>query len=153
MSLDNTEPIQSESNLIFVYGSLRKGFPNHYFLEQECQFIGLAKSVEKYSMTANEFIVRFGAKRAIPFVSKEPETEIMGEIYDVPNNVLKLLDLLEKHPYWYKREQVDLELVDQKDEEGNPKIINAWLYFNEVDMGEIKIESGDFSVHYPPRKL
>lgn len=144
--------VPSDTVRIFVYGTLRKGFANHHFLEDDCEYLGEAKSVNKYSMTAREYEGRFGTKRAIPFVSKEPEVEVLGEVYEVSQNVLKLLDRLENHPYWYVREEAEFEVLEGVEEEGKSRIVKAWIYFNEVDKGEISLSSGDFASHYPRRK-
>ena len=155
--LKSQEP---ETYKVFVYGTLRKGYHNHHYLDGESDFIGKAKSVEKYSMTAEERYMRGYRKRAIPFVSKKPEIEITGEIFEVSKYTLKLLDALESHPRWYKREEVefviiedenhvDLGLEDRMDIEKKPKRVVAWIYFNEETIGQITILSGDFSIEYP----
>mmetsp|Transcript_43205 Transcript_43205/g.50051 ORF Transcript_43205/g.50051 Transcript_43205/m.50051 type:complete len:159 (+) Transcript_43205:46-522(+) len=140
----------SEVNKIFVYGTLRKGFYNHHFLEEDTEFIGKAKSVNEYKMTAREYIIRGGRKRAVPFVSKTPECSITGEIYEVSNNTLKLLDRLENHPFWYVREEVEFVLTEDNTD-GEPKVVKAWIYFNELDKGEIDVESGDFEISFPKK--
>ena len=159
-----------------MYGSLRTGYHNHYYLETESEFIGKAKSIEKYSMTAEERYMRGYRKRAIPFVSKKPEIEVTGEIFGVSKHTLRLLDSLECHPRWYKREEVEFELLDAEgsgsifeskldldqiesskekleteasEHTRKAKRIKAWIYFNEETIGRIAISSGDFSLTYP----
>ncbi len=114
-------------NLIFVYGTLRKGFGNHRLLEN-AEFLGTGRTKEKYKMTAN----------GIPFVSKnEPVSYIIGEVYKIDDKTLKRLDELEGHPDWYKREKVKIILETGKE-------VEAWIYFNEVSEGRYLIKSGDF---------
>ncbi|WP_456402146.1 gamma-glutamylcyclotransferase family protein [Persephonella sp.] len=114
-------------NLIFVYGTLRKGFGNHRLLEN-AEFLGIGRTKEKYKMTAN----------GIPFVSKnEPVSYIIGEVYKIDDKTLKRLDELEGHPDWYKREKVKIILETGKE-------VEAWIYFNEVSEGKYLVKSGDF---------
>lgn len=146
-----TKEEESDTHKIFVYGTLRKGYCNHYFLEEDTDYIGKAISVDLYKMTAREYIIRGGRKRAVPFVCKTPEVNITGEIYEVSNNTLKLMDRLENHPYWYVREEVEFELIDEEKAEGESRIVKAWIYFNEMDKGEIDVESGDFEIAFPKK--
>ncbi|MDQ7056677.1 MAG: gamma-glutamylcyclotransferase family protein [Persephonella sp.] len=112
-------------NFVFVYGTLRKGFWNHSFLGNS-RFLGYGKTKEKYSLYAD----------SIPYVVKEPLTQIKGEIYEVDDETLQRLDELEGHPSFYKR-----ELVDVITEDG--KLIKAWIYFYPYKNGHL-IQSGDY---------
>tara|TARA_R110002096_G_scaffold272843_10_gene466619 strand:+ start:601 stop:948 length:348 start_codon:yes stop_codon:yes gene_type:complete len=97
---------------IFVYGTLRKGFSNHFIMKRMMN-LGKGLTKEKYAM--------YGS--GIPFlVETEPVTNITGELYMVDQTTFEILDILEGHPKWYKRKQVDVvvEGVEHK----------AWVYFN-----------------------
>lgn len=109
---------------VFVYGTLRKGFGNHFLLKNS-KFIGEAITKEKYSLYAS----------GIPYVVKVPKTHIKGEVYKVDSETLKSLDQLEGHPNFYKREEIDV-LV-------NNSPIKAWIYFYPYPKGEF-IPSGDY---------
>lgn len=100
------------SNLIFVYGTLKKGYWNHYLLENNhTNFVRKAKTKNKYSLTL---------RGAIPCLFKNPETsQIQGELYEVSNYVMSRLDRLEGHPFVYCREQIEIEGYKEK----------AWCYF------------------------
>lgn len=77
----------SASNLIpvFVYGTLRSGQVNHYYVSNSI-FVGTAKSIEHYCMHANK----------IPFVSESQRvSQITGELYMVSESQLSVLDSLE----------------------------------------------------------
>jgi len=135
IALNYTDPELSELSylpslgrniVVFVYGTLRKGFGNHRYLEK-AEFLGTAKTKEKYTMRVS----------GIPYVSKEPTSYIVGEIYKVNEIELMNIDNLEGHPNWYKRELVKV-VLDTGEE------LEAWMYFNETGEGEI-VKSGDFS--------
>ena len=113
-----------EKFYVFVYGTLRKGFRNHYLLSSS-KFIGYGMTKDKYSLYAD----------GIPYVVKIPNTQIKGEVYEVDKNTLDVLDDLEGHPDFYRRELVDVIV--------NRKTIQAWIYFYPYPEGKL-IESGDF---------
>jgi len=119
-----------EKHLVFVYGTLRQGFSNHYLLDTS-KWVDYSQTQKKYAMF----------EQGIPFVSKNMSLiAITGEVYEVSNDVLGYLDLLEGHPHAYKREQVDVKLKFTNE------IIKAWLYFYPNPRGRV-VESGDYNEH------
>lgn len=61
---------------IAVYGTLRKGFGNHWFMGNS-QLLGTTKTPAQFTMFDNG---------GFPFVFPSGETEITLEIYDVTDN-------------------------------------------------------------------
>ena len=119
---------------IFVYGTLRKRFNNHHLLASS-NFIGAAKTVEKYTMYTS----------GIPFVAKSPEiSHITGELYSVTPETLACVDELESYDplspekSWYVREEIEVICDDGEKEK-------AFIYFNDKNMGRI-ICSGDYAL-------
>lgn len=116
---------------IFVYGTLMKGYSNHFLLK-ECTFIGNARTVDKFALFAEDF----------PFVvSTLHDTHIYGELYNVlgSENLLRL-DELEGHPDYYTRSGVEVELIE------GLSTTEAQLYFDDrtsTDRAE-RILSGSF---------
>jgi len=102
---------QSNKNLVFVYGTLRRsGFYNH--LLKDSEFLGQALSCRKFGMFVNEY----------PFVTPFVEhTEIVGEVYEVDVSALQALDRLEGHPEHYRRCQTRFVLANSKE-------IEAFIY-------------------------
>jgi len=120
-------------NIIFVYGTLRKGQLNHFYL-RNAHYIGKGKTVEKYGF----FITQTG----IPFATcgSEYPVSIVGEVYAVDDITLREIDHLEGHPFLYLREKVEIIL-----ETGEPTL--AWMYFflnNGFITLKQPIQSGDF---------
>lgn len=112
---------------VFVYGTLRKGFGNHGLLAA-AKFICNAVSLSKFKMIAS----------GIPYVSKEPVSNIIGEVYEVTDDELSSLDRLEGHPNWYYREPINLKNIETGEE------LEAEIYFNDGGKGQL-IESGDYT--------
>jgi gamma-glutamylaminecyclotransferase len=83
---------------VFVYGTLKSGFSNHYLLEG-CEFFGCAATVPTYKMIENGF----------PVIMPDPEGKpLAGEIYTVDNETLARLDQLEREGSSYDRKLIDV---------------------------------------------
>ncbi|XP_014212003.1 putative gamma-glutamylcyclotransferase CG2811 isoform X2 [Copidosoma floridanum] len=118
---------------VFVYGTLKRGEPNHSLLTSAekgySKFLGLGKTLLKYPLV-------IATKYNIPFLLKRPGVgnQIIGEVYDVDSKMLKSLDELEEHPNFYVRTEEDVLLAS---ENGLKKGANfedigsqtkAWIY-------------------------
>lgn len=123
-----------ETTLVAVYGTLRSGYGNHRWLK-DSKFIAVGKTAGKHTMYAS----------GIPFVvEEEPTSQIVVEVYDCTETVIKnSLDVLEGHPGSYNRRVTDIILE-------NGETVKAWLYFypgERLNNGWslAKVESGDFA--------
>jgi gamma-glutamylcyclotransferase (GGCT)/AIG2-like uncharacterized protein YtfP len=85
---------------VFVYGTLKSGFWNHYLLEGR-EFFGGAATVPTYRMIENGFPV------IMPDAEGKP---IAGEIYTVDDETLARLDQLEREGSSYDRKLIDVTL-------------------------------------------
>lgn len=101
---------------VFVYGSLKRNFPNHFLL-CAAKFLGEAISIEKYALVDNGFYP-YACKRGIK------KAHILGEIYEVNENILKNLDILEGYPVHYKREKQEFIFL-------NGLFCEAFIYYVE----------------------
>lgn len=106
---------------VFVYGSLKRGFPNSFLL-RDSEFQGLD--------TIRGTMYSLGA---FPAVTKEDTNLILGEVYEVDDATLERLDMLEGHPRFYCREEVT-----------TGGRVRAWVYLLPQDkLGHsVKVESG-----------
>ena len=100
---------------IFVYGTLKKGYLNHYLLV-DAESIGKARTANKYSMypsICNNY----------PFaIESKKENFLNGEIYKINKNIEKKLDILEGFPDLYLKKEIDVILE-------NEELIKATIYF------------------------
>lgn len=74
------------SQVIFVYGTLKQGFPNHRHLEGQ-RYLGIAKTEPKYVM------YRYGHFPAM--VEADPGDSLVGELYEVDDQAIVQVDRLE----------------------------------------------------------
>ncbi len=92
---------------VFVYGTLKKGYHNHYGLA-DCPM--KKAEVVGYDLHASAYL---------PFV-KEGSGIVKGELYEVSEQILLRLDQLEGHPDFYQRVMTEVTTANQK--------VNAWIY-------------------------
>jgi len=113
-------------HLVFVYGTLKRGFPNHFFLGR-ASFVGSGWTVECFALYVDEY----------PGVFRDEQvSRVQGEVYAVSDAMLARLDVLEDHPALYRREQTDVALDDGR-------VVNAWIYFYPHRGGRL-LEGGEF---------
>jgi len=99
---------------IFVYGTLKKNYSNHFLLKK-AKFLGYAKTYFKYPL--------INVTKEYPYLcdKKGLGYRISGEVYYINYKILKQLDILEEYPNYYKRKIIKINL--------NNKIIFAITYF------------------------
>ncbi len=109
----------------FVYGTLLSSEPNHHVLRGS-RCLGPARTPPRFTL------VNLGA---FPGMLAEGSTTVVGEVYEVDDDVLAALDRLEGHPRFYVRA---------------PIVLAGWLraetyFFPTVRaMGQSAITSGDW---------
>jgi gamma-glutamylcyclotransferase (GGCT)/AIG2-like uncharacterized protein YtfP len=133
---------------VFIYNDFRIGNKNNFYL-YESRFLGIGKTVEEYTM--------IGIKRTndVYVTSDEiediyPKSYIKGEVYEVSDIILEILDhFMLKDDFWL-RKKIDIQV--------NEQIYNAEMYFmNDVLFFEkplrlggkrfFPVPSGDWSYH------
>ena len=108
-------------HLVFVYGSLKKGFHNHHYVEG-CK--GCEASMEGIELHSGP---------GFPFCQRG-EGVVHGELYEVSDKQLRSIDMLEGHPRFYKREKLYAKV--------NGDVIEAWVYLSDRAEAYPKIENG-----------
>ena len=104
---------------VFVYGTLKSGFWNHYLLDG-CEFAGDAVTVPTYKMIENGF----------PVIRPDPNGKpLAGEIYDVDDETLARLDQLEREGSSYDRKLIDVNFLAS----GKRLSIKAFIYVGRDD--------------------
>lgn len=115
--------MNSNRHLVFTYGSLKSGFGNHSCIEGDnTTLLGEGRTQDTSFLMAS-YRVYPAVKR---FVSDEAFA-IAGELYEVDDEVLECLDMLESNGRFYQRELVNIVLDDEDME--NP-VVQAWMYLS-----------------------
>lgn len=95
---------------VLVYGTLKKGFPNHHLL-RDAEYVSPAE-IKRFKMHD------LGPYPAVRFTGDSMD-RVIGELYRVTSVELEQLDYLEGHPEYYTRIPVPLD-----DDTGTM----AWMY-------------------------
>lgn len=84
---------------VFVYGSLKKDYYNHKYI-QNCRFIS--------NNTICGYNMKYDKSNKYPFLFKGNYC-IKGQVYEIDNNILNILDELEQNNIVYKREEIVID--------------------------------------------
>jgi len=109
--------ITKTEQYVFVYGTLKKGFSNHFFIS-DCEFICKSKTIDKYQLYPN-------IDRSFPYlIINEKSQNIYGELYKIEDKeILETLDILEGYPIHYNKKNIEVENIETKE------IYNALVYY------------------------
>jgi gamma-glutamylcyclotransferase (GGCT)/AIG2-like uncharacterized protein YtfP len=103
---------------VFVYGTLKSGRTNHEVLAGNTQ-------VGRATIKGTFDFVNLGWYPAVIEHDKAAEREIGGEVWEIDQDTLATLDMIEGHPSFYERRKVRTSLG-----------FNAWCYFLTPDFGD-----------------
>ena len=100
---------------LFTYGTLMRGYHNHHRLHGS-PFLGRAVTAAAYGLYDCG---------AYPGMAKEKGkgSFIKGEVYQISEDTLADCDVLEGHPHYYKREEIEVRVGDAG------ASAKAWAYF------------------------
>jgi gamma-glutamylaminecyclotransferase len=106
---------------IFVYGTLKKEFPNYERYMTSARFMGNYRTVEKYPL------ILFSG-RYVPGMLDRPGEghHIEGELFEVDDENLARIDLLEgtHEPDGYRRKSIAVKAIDKNE----PNQTQAYAY-------------------------
>ena len=92
--------IEPFRELLFIYGSLKKGFDNHHLLGQYSKRLGKAITVGKFGMFEDSF-------GNYPYLVSAPYTRVHGELYEIHRKeLLEKIDQFEGYPDYYNRRKI-----------------------------------------------
>ncbi|MFV0298537.1 MAG: gamma-glutamylcyclotransferase family protein [Hyphomicrobiaceae bacterium] len=113
--------MKTPTERVFVYGTLKRGFPNHHCMEGAA-FVCMARSIEAWPLVV-------GNTSFTPYLLPEKGAghRVTGELWDVPETMMPSLDDLESThlPNGYRRTRIQVE------PEGGGAAGEAWAYFRE----------------------
>lgn len=116
------------AHIVFVYGTLKRGYPNDHVGMPRATFIGEYQTVERYPLV-------IGGPYFTPYLISETGNgfQVTGEAYEVDDTVLAELDVLESThlPNGYRRHKIAVEALSPKLQ----PLGRAWTYLR--DRGHI----------------
>ena len=94
---------ESYSELLFVYGSLKKGFDNHNLLSKYAKRLGKARTVKKFGMFEDSF-------GNYPYLIPAQYNKVQGELYEIQRKeLMKKIDTFEGSPEYYERKKIEVK--------------------------------------------
>lgn len=109
---------------VFVYGTLKRGYPNAHIGMPRATYLGDYRTAERYPLI-------IGGRWFVPNLLNEPGVglQVTGEAYAVDDKVLAELDRLESVHLadGYRRVEIALEPADAV----SPPLGNVWTYLRE----------------------
>ncbi|XVJ71631.1 MAG: gamma-glutamylcyclotransferase [Rhizobacter sp.] len=133
---------QSDPRRIFVYGTLKTGFPN-FHINTGIRVPGRFVTVQRYPL----YLI--GPTRVPWLVSRPGEGEfVVGEVFEVDATTLAQMDVLEQidEPLWYAREPL---LVRALDDPTLPSV-QVQVYFGSAERVSMEtIHAGPLAEYTP----
>ena len=136
---------------LFVYGTLKKGFPNHDNYMESAKELGEYQTIEKYPLV-------LCGERYVPCLIYSPGDghRVEGELYEVDDECLNRLDALERiqNSDGYRRTVIGVS----SSERINPDFKQALAYFmlpeqvTDRRSNDLKVYGLDEAKKYTPRK-
>lgn len=120
-------PDSLDMTQIFVYGTLKRGQPNHYRMcdssNGKAEFLATACTSQKYPLV-------IATKHNIPFLLNISGNghRIQGEIYKVDEQMLKFLDDFEAVPTMYQRTPIIVEVMEVAKDLTAGSTIEVYVY-------------------------
>jgi gamma-glutamylcyclotransferase (GGCT)/AIG2-like uncharacterized protein YtfP len=89
--------------ILFVYGSLKKGFDNHHLLNKYAKRLGKARTIKKFGMFEDSF-------GNYPYLVSVPYSRIEGELYEITRKeLMDKIDTFEGAPLYYQRKKIEVK--------------------------------------------
>jgi gamma-glutamylcyclotransferase (GGCT)/AIG2-like uncharacterized protein YtfP len=115
--------------LLFVYGSLKRGFRLHRHL-RPASFRGAARTTPGYALYR---LVWYPA-----MVAEPGSGEVTGELYEVPEDLIPVLDEVEGVPHLYQRVRIRVSCPDH-----SPHEVEACTYLYQQPVEQrARVEDG-----------
>lgn len=101
-----TKPTYTKPEVMFVYGTLKKGYGNNRFMSS-AKFLGKATSINRWQL--------IGEDAPFPYLlgiapANKPGHYIVGEVYEVPPHAIPAIDALEGVPTHYRKASITVVL-------------------------------------------
>lgn len=131
-------------HLVFSYGTLKRGFPNHQIMRRiRAFYVTDARTTRKYPLL-------LAGKWNTPFmIDKKGHAgshHVSGELYRVDDKGLSVLDEFEGvHRSYYRRSKINLSTPDEK-----KRSEEAWCYFRYKATADLLADPSRFMSSFGP---
>lgn len=142
MPVKASTPLASrERHYVFVYGTLKKGFPNAHYLDRST-FLGEFRTTTRYPLVV-------GGRYYSPYLLDLPNkgSKVKGEVYVVDDATLADLDYLENVGVNYERRVGKVSCVSDR-----AFVVEAYVYFKVNGMEGLIRKSEGFLEEYRDRR-
>jgi len=104
-----------QDNLVAVYGTLKKGYSNYNRYLTSAKHVGAGHTKDLYPLVVSN----------LPYLIDEKGVghNVCVDVFKVDDSTLSRLDMLEGHPRWYCRRQIQIKMK-------NGAVLSCWIYFN-----------------------
>lgn len=138
---------------LFFYGTLMSGFWNHsrMFAGVEITNFGAARTCDKFSVLVGK------PAGTIPMLSRTkadgtpPDSDVIGEVFEIDTETLRRVDRLEGHPNTYERTPIRVEInVDDVDQKPAYIEVECYLVKNTQHYGGDQLrtlDNGDYRAY------
>ena len=128
---DAKRKVRRKDELLFVYGTLRRGAPNHEFFLTGAEFLGEARTASRYTLMTS-------LEKMLPYLLDIPTVCVVGEVYRVKSNCLRAITRLEELA-GYSQRRIDVSLIE------TGSVVSSFGYFWDWGSGGLtEVLSGDW---------
>ena len=141
--------LHSENNLLFSYGTLKRGFPNHFIMKEiKASYIADVSTKFKYPLVQ-------ATKWNTPFmihIKNYPNSyKVIGELFEINKKGISILDEFEGvGKCYYKRLKIE---ICCKAEKGNNLSNEAWCYFRYENSTNLLVDSSRFISFFGEKEM
>lgn len=122
---------------LFVYGSLRKGYHNHHYLDGKATYLGT------YYIKGNLYEIK---GKNYPALVKDDNVYTVGELYDVLVDFKQMDEMENYNPNNIEKSEYIRTIEDVYDE-NLQKVESAYIYLYNINLKDTlgkQIENNDF---------
>lgn len=122
---------------LFVYGSLRKGYHNHHYLDGKATYLGT------YYIKGNLYEIK---EKNYPALVKDDNAYTVGELYDVLVDFKQMDEMENYNPNNIEKSEYIRTIEDVYDE-NLQKVESAYIYLYNTNLKDTlgkQIENNDF---------
>ena len=138
-----------ENNLVFSYGTLKRGFPNHSIMQEiNASYIADAGTKFKYPLVQ---VGKWNTPFMIDIKNYPNSYKVNGELFEIDKKGISTLDEFEGIGLcYYKRLKIDICCKTKK---GDTFSKDAWCYFRYENSANLLMDSSRFIPLFGEKEL